>query len=108
MWQIWQSNTLLSFITDWKLATLGPLLLIPKEGTTSQSVAHPRSGPAEGFSASVTDEPEFLFNLTKMRPVTDEPAFKIAPEVRSFHPLEDGLFLNASDLFGSEEGSGFE
>ncbi|KAK7162688.1 hypothetical protein R3I93_006893 [Phoxinus phoxinus] len=93
---------------DWKLATLGPLLLIPKEGTTTQSVAHPRFGPAEVFSASVTEEPEFLFNLTHISPVTDELDFKTAPETRSFRPFEDGLFLNASVLFGSDEGSGFE
>ncbi|XP_056122641.1 zona pellucida sperm-binding protein 3b [Rhinichthys klamathensis goyatoka] len=93
---------------DWKLATLGPLLLMPKQGTTTQSVAHPRFGPAEVFSASVTEEPEFLFNSTQMSPVTDELEFKTAPETRSFRPLEDGLFLNASDLFGSEDGSGFE
>lgn len=96
------------FITDWQLATLGPLLLIPKEGTTTQSVAHQRFSPAEVFSASVTEEPEFLFNLTQMSPVTDELEFKTAPETRSFRPLEGGLFLNASGLFGSEEGSGFE
>ncbi|XP_077061857.1 zona pellucida sperm-binding protein 3b [Siphateles boraxobius] len=92
---------------DWKLATLGPLLLIPKQGSTTLSVTHPPSGPAEVFSTSVTEEPEFLFNLTQIRPVTDELEFKTAPETRSFSPLEDSLSLNASDLFGSE-GSGFE
>lgn len=92
------------FITDWKLATLGPLLLIPKEGTTTQSV----SRPAEVFSVSVNEEPEFLFNLTQMSPVKDELEFKTAPETRSFRPFEDRLFLDASDLFSSEEGSGFE
>ncbi|XDV26911.1 hypothetical protein PO909_030530 [Leuciscus waleckii] len=89
---------------DWELATLGPLLLIPKEETTTQSVAR----PAEVFSASVNEEPEFLFNLTQMSPVTDELEFETAPETRSFRPFEDSLFLDASDLFSSEEGSGFE
>lgn len=91
-------------ITDWKLATLGPLLLIPKEGTTTQSV----SRPAEVFSASVNEEPEFLFDSTQMSPVKDDQEFKTAPETRSFRPFEDSLFLDASDLFSSEEGSGFE
>jgi len=99
---MWQSNTLLPFITDWKLATLGPLLLMPNRGITTQF------SPAEVFSASVTKEPEFLFSSTQMSPVTDELEFKTTPEPRSFRPLEDNLFLDDSDLFGSEEGSGFD
>lgn len=96
------------FITDWsKIATLGPLFLIPKQETTTQSVGYPQSGPAEVSSTSIAEELELLFNLTETSPV-DELEFKTDQETESFSPLEKGLFLNASDLFSSEEGSGFE
>lgn len=96
------------FITDWsKIATLGPLFLIPKQETTTQSVGYPQSGPAE-VSSSIAEELELLFNSTETSPVMDELEFKTDQETESFSPLEKGLFLNASDLFSSEEGSGFE
>lgn len=97
------------FITDWsKIATLGPLILIPKQETTTQSIGYTQSGPAEVSSASVTEELELLLNSTETSPVMDELEFKTDQETESFSPLEKGLFLNASDLFSSEEGSGFE
>ncbi|KAF4116836.1 zona pellucida sperm-binding protein 3b [Onychostoma macrolepis] len=86
---------------DWsKLATLGPLFLIPKQETTTQSTGYTQSSPPE--------EPELLFNSTETSPVMDELEFKTDQETERFSPLEKGLFLNASDLFSSEEGSGFE
>lgn len=94
------------FLTDWsKLATLGPLFLIPKQETTIQST---QSSPAEVSSASAAEELKRLFNLNKTSPVTDELEVKTDQEAESFGPLEKGLFHNASDLFSSEEGSGFE
>lgn len=97
-----------SFITDWsKVATLGPLFLIPKQETTTRSTGYPQSGPAEVFSAFVDEEPELLFNSTRESPMTDELDFKTDHETKN-GPLVKDLFLNASDLFSSEEGSGFE
>ncbi len=62
------------FITDWsKLATLGPLFLIPKQETTTQSTP---SNPAE--------ELELLFNLTETSPVMDELGFKTDQEGSGF------------------------
>ncbi|XP_016333525.1 zona pellucida sperm-binding protein 3b [Sinocyclocheilus anshuiensis] len=92
---------------DWsKIATLGPLFLIPKQETTTQSTGYTQSSPAEVLS--VTEELELLFNSTETSPVTDELEFKTDQETESFSPLEKAVFLNASDLFSSEEGSGFE
>ncbi|RXN13966.1 zona pellucida sperm-binding 3-like protein [Labeo rohita] len=93
---------------DWsKVATLGPLFLIPKQETTTRSTGYPQSGPAEVFSAFVDEEPELLFNSTRESPMTDELDFKTDHETKN-GPLVKDLFLNASDLFSSEEGSGFE
>ncbi|KAK2901323.1 hypothetical protein QQF64_014473 [Cirrhinus molitorella] len=93
---------------DWsKIATLGPLFLIPKQETSTRSNEYPQSNPAEVFSASVDDEPEPLVNSTEMSPVTDELEFETDSETES-STLEKDLFLDASDLFSSEEGSGFE
>lgn len=95
------------FTTDWsKIASIGPLFLIPKQEITTQSPGSLQSGPAEVLS-SVAEEPELLFNSTETSPVT-ELEFKTDQETESSSPLEKGLFLNASDLFSSEEGSGFE
>uniref|UniRef100_A0A9J8CBJ0 Zona pellucida sperm-binding protein 3 n=1 Tax=Cyprinus carpio carpio TaxID=630221 RepID=A0A9J8CBJ0_CYPCA len=92
---------------DWsKIASIGPLFLIPKQEITTQSPGSPQSSPAEVLS-SVAEEPELLFNSTETSPVT-ELEFKTDQETESSSPLEKGLFLNASDLFSSEEGSGFE
>lgn len=96
------------FVTDWKIATLGPLFLIPRQGTNTKSTGSQLGQTADIFSASVTEEPDFSLNLTEMSPMMDERKFKTIPETGSFSPLEDSLFSNASDLFGSEEGSGFE
>ncbi|XP_051773808.1 zona pellucida sperm-binding protein 3b [Ctenopharyngodon idella] len=93
---------------DWKIATLGPLFLIPRQGNATQSAGSLLGQTAGVFSASVTEEPEFLFNSTEKSPMTDELEFKTTPETGSFSPLENSLFFKASDLFGSEEGSGFE
>ncbi|XP_073705564.1 zona pellucida sperm-binding protein 3b [Garra rufa] len=93
---------------DWsKIATLGPLFLIPKQETTTQSAGYPQSGPAEVFLASFDDEPELLFNSKETSPVTDKLESKTDQKTES-RLLEKDLSLNISDLFSSEEGSGFE
>lgn len=87
---------------------MGPLFLIPRQGNATQSTGS-LLGRTEGvYSASVAEKPEFLFNSIEKNPVMDELEFKTAPETGSFSPLEDSLFFNDADLFGSEGGSGFE
>ncbi|XP_052404974.1 zona pellucida sperm-binding protein 3b isoform X2 [Carassius gibelio] len=90
---------------DWsKIATLGPLFLIPKKETTTQSPVSTQTSPAEVLS-TVTEEPELLFNSAETSPVT-ELEFKTDQEAEGFLPLEKGLFLNSDPFIG--EGSGFE
>ncbi|XP_048020804.1 zona pellucida sperm-binding protein 3b [Megalobrama amblycephala] len=93
---------------DWKIATLGPLFLIPRQGNATQSTGS-LLGRTEGvYSAPVAEKPEFLFNSIEKNPVMDELEFKTTPETGSFSPLEDSLFSNDDALFDSEGGSGFE
>lgn len=91
------------FSLDWrKVATLGPLFVLPKKEKSSRSGSL-QFGPSED-SASVTERPGLLYS-TEMSPVTNK--FEVAENTESFISFEDGLFLNASDI-SSEEGSGFE
>ncbi|XP_056598475.1 zona pellucida sperm-binding protein 3b [Triplophysa dalaica] len=89
---------------DWqKVATLGPVFVLSKKETSSQSTGSLPFSPPE-VSASVTEGPEVLYS-TEMTPVTNK--LEVTQNTESFILFEDGLF-NASDPLNFDEGSGFE
>ncbi|XP_051985342.1 zona pellucida sperm-binding protein 3b [Xyrauchen texanus] len=91
---------------DWqKIATLGPLVFLPKQQKMTTIPTGSLLRPAKVSTASFTAEPE-LFNLTEITPVSDE--FETTEETQSFSPLDEGFFLDASDGLDFEEGSGFQ
>lgn len=93
---------------EWKkIATLGPLFLSPEQESSVQSNEDPQFGLNKVFAASFAEEPE-VFNFNETRPVEDELKLELSPRLRSFSPLQKSTFLNVSDLFTVEEGSGFE
>ncbi|TRY65596.1 hypothetical protein DNTS_015201 [Danionella cerebrum] len=89
---------------EWKkVATLGPLLLMPQPTTRVQSTESPQFEIKEIFSAMAAEEPELLFNSTESSPVTQE-KMESTEDSGTIHLLEDGVY----ELFSSEEGSGLE
>ncbi|XP_055058871.2 zona pellucida sperm-binding protein 3b [Misgurnus anguillicaudatus] len=84
---------------DWhKITTLGPLVVLPKQ-ETSQLSGSLQISPSEDSTTSVTEKPELL------SPVTD--TLEVTQGTKSLRSGK-ALFLNFSDILGSEEGSGFE
>lgn len=72
--------------------------MLPKQ-ETSQLSGSLQISPSEDSTASVTEKPELL------SPVTD--TLEVTQGTKSLRSGK-ALFLNFSDILGSEEGSGFE